>query len=116
MDGRSYLEQSSGIIRLKVVHVRQAEADVVLSSDELRPFPRLAEALEESRQKASAQTYPSQFEILNPTPATVVMKAEDVMKLADIIIQKSGKNIYETAVRLEVEGENYIIAVEHHCG
>ncbi|MEM4189384.1 MAG: hypothetical protein QW544_02565 [Candidatus Caldarchaeum sp.] len=116
MDEKSYLEHSSGLIRLKIVHVKQAEPDVVLSHDELKLFPQLVEALEESRLKASAQTYPSPIEMLNPAPVTAVMEAENVSKLYHLIMRKSGRNIYETAVRLEVEGEKYFIAVEHHCG
>ncbi|MEM1946572.1 MAG: hypothetical protein QW470_03330 [Candidatus Caldarchaeum sp.] len=116
MDERSYLEQSGGFVRLKVVHVRQAEPDLVFSHDELKPFPQLKQALEESRLKASVQTYPNPFEMLNPTPVTAVMKAEDVLKLSQIIMRKSGKDLYATAVKIEAGGEKYLIAVEHHCG
>ncbi len=111
-----YLSQSSGRIRLKVVHVRESGFDAYISPEELTPHPGLYRVLEESRQKASVQTYPQPFEALNPTPLTAEVDASEAENLAKLIETRSGINPYERAVKVRVGQHTYLIAFEHHCG
>jgi hypothetical protein len=111
-----YLSQSGGRIRLKVVHVRESGFDAYISPEELAPYPGLCRVLEESRQKASVQTYPQPFEALNPTPLTVEVGAGEAENLAKLLETRSRINPYERAVKVRVGQHTYIIAFEHHCG
>jgi len=111
-----YLNQSSGRIRLKVVHVCESGFDVALSAEDLAPYPGLVRALEESRYRASVQRYPQPFEALNPTPLTVEVGADQAENLVKLLEMKSGINPYQRAVRIRVGQHTYFIAFEHHCG
>ncbi len=116
MTEKGYIGQSGGLIRLKIVHVKEAKADVAFSKEELGFIPRLIEAFDETSSKASTDVYPREFEMLNPVPVVVVAEAEKVQRLAELVRARSGKSLYETALYIEVEDEKYFIAVEHHCG
>ena len=111
-----YLSQSGGRIRLKVVHVRESSFDVYISPEELNPYPGLYRVLEESRKKASVETYPQPFEALNPAPLTVQIDASEAENLSKLLETKSGVNPYERAVKVMVGQHTYLIAFEHHCG
>ncbi|MEM0384324.1 MAG: hypothetical protein QXX19_07970 [Candidatus Caldarchaeum sp.] len=109
----NYLRSAPERVRIKLVHVRNARPDVVLSNSEVEG---LLEAFVESRRRASTEFYPVQFEALNPTPVVAVVDAEKLKRLNKLIKQRTGRELYDAAAVIEVDGEKYIIAVEHHCG
>ncbi len=113
---KRYVGQSGGMIRLKIVHVKEARVDAVFSKEELRFIPQLVEAFDEVSSKASTDVYPREFEMLNPAPVVVAAEAEKVQQFVELVRARSGKSLYENAVYVEVDDEKYFIAVEHHCG
>ncbi|MCS7129590.1 MAG: hypothetical protein NZ919_03005 [Candidatus Caldarchaeum sp.] len=111
-----YVSQAGGAVRLKLVHVKHAQPEAFLTRKEVELFPGLPEALEQTRHRASTDVYPQQFEALNPSPVVAVLKTEDISLLDKLIKTRRGKSLYESAALVEVDGEKYLMAVEHHCG
>ncbi|BAJ50723.1 hypothetical protein CSUB_C0866 [Candidatus Caldarchaeum subterraneum] len=116
MSEENYLAAGVDKVRLKLVHVAKAEPEAQLERDELEKFPQLLESLRQARDRASAAVYPREFEALNPSPAVAVLSRDDAGKFVELIRRKTGASLYERAVKIAVEGDVFIVAVEYHCG
>jgi len=112
----NYIAAGVDTVRLKLVHVSNAEAEARLERDELEKFPQVLESMQRARSMASAAVYPREFEALNPAPVVAVLSRDDAGKFVELVRRKTGVSLYERAVKIAVEGDVFIVAIEYHCG
>ncbi|GBC68514.1 hypothetical protein HRbin01_00197 [archaeon HR01] len=113
---REYISEAPPTVRVKLIYVEEAKAEVSLSDSELARLPELAKAFERAREESRTGRYPAQFERLNPEPTILNLDIETASEFVELIKEKGGTSLYEKAVTLETSLGKYIVAVEHSCG
>ncbi|MEM0348916.1 MAG: hypothetical protein QXE96_05540 [Candidatus Caldarchaeum sp.] len=115
LDEKSYIAVAD-TVRLKLVHVTKAEPEASMEKDELERFPQLLDALQKAKNTASTTIYLGEFEALNPAPVVVTLSKQDAEKFVELVKRKTSVSLYKRAVKIGVDGDVFIVAVEHHCG